>query len=213
MHARKNRYSDRFFQRPLGIELTIAGLLLVVAWVWQAWRPFELLPWLRWDDQWLALGLLASLPPLLIILLLEIPACRNWFGIGALYDDIESVLVPLLGYLRWPEIVLLGILAGLSEEIFFRGVVQQEIGLWFASIAFGLLHAVSLAYVLWATVIGLYLGWLMQTTQSLWPSILAHTMVDWVGLCYLRLIVAPRCAQPVLPQASPSRQRSKERRR
>ncbi len=204
MNACQKHQHSPFFHRPLGIELLVASLLFVVAYAWQAFRPFELLPLLRWNNHWLAVGLLAAMPPLLIIPLLEIPASRRWVGIRELRGDIESVLVPLFGDLGWPEILLLAILAGLSEEIFFRGVLQQEIGLWFASLAFGLLHAVSVPYVIWASAIGLYLGWLMQMMHNLWPSILAHMIIDGVGLCYLCLIVAPRCAEPVLCQDSPS---------
>lgn len=185
------------FSRPLGLELVVAGILLGLAYVWQALRPVHLLPWLTWSSRWLTAGLLAAVLPLLMIPLLELSMARRWVGLRDLRDNVESVLVPLFGNLGWFDIIMLAVLAGLSEEIFFRGIVQQEIGLLPASVAFGLLHTVSVSYVIWATAVGLYLGYLADVTHSLWPSIVAHMVIDFVGLCYLRLIVAPRCGRSV----------------
>ena len=61
-----------------------------------------------------------------------------------------------------------------------------------ASLIFGLLHAVSLPYMVWATLMGAYLGWLLQFTQNLWVPIMTHTLIDLVGLWYIRLVAVPR---------------------
>jgi hypothetical protein len=137
-----------------------------------------------------------------MIPLLESPLSRRLYWLRVFRDNITSLLAPFLRQLRWPEVLILAFLAGLSEEVFFRGVLQQEIGLGPASFAFGLLHFVSLPYMVWATLTGLYLGWLLQLTQNLWVPILAHTVVDVVGLCYIRVVVAPRRI-PSLPLQDP----------
>lgn len=188
-----------FFARPLGLELVVASLLLGLSWGWQVLRPGQLMPWLTWSFCWLPVGLLAAVLPLMMIPLLELSAGRSWIGLRGLRDDVESVLAPLFGRLRWFDIVMLSVLAGVSEEIFFRGVLQHEIGLLAASVAFGLLHTVSVPYVIWATVVGLYLGYLVDVGHNLWPAIVAHMVIDFGGLCYLRLIVAPRCGRPTRP--------------
>jgi hypothetical protein len=105
---------------------------------------------------------------------------------------VTTLLAGLLGHLRWWEMVALSCLAGLSEEVFFRGILQPEIGLALASLVFGLLHAISLPYVVWATLMGGYLGCLLQLTQHLWVPIITHTLVDLVGLWYIRLVAARR---------------------
>lgn len=193
----KQRRPGSFVARPVALELVVAGVLLGLAYVWQALRPVQLMPWLRWSYRWLPAGLAAAVLPLMMIPLLETSAARRWVGLRSLRDNVESLLAPLFGDLGWFEILMLAALAGLSEEIFFRGILQQEIGLPAASLAFGLLHTVSVSYVIWAAVVGLYLGYLVDLTHSLWPSILAHIVIDFVGLCYLRLIVAPRCGRPI----------------
>lgn len=197
MNVSNKHQPGSFLTHPLGLELLVACILLGMAYVWQLLRPIQLIPHLTWSMRWLAAGFLAALLPLLIIPLLETPAAHRWVGLRGLRDNVDSLLAPLFGTLGWIEMSLLAVLAGLSEEIFFRGVLQQEIGLLAASVAFGLLHTVSVSYVVWATVVGLYLGFWVHMMQSLWPAIVAHIVIDFVGLCYLRLIVAPRCGRPV----------------
>lgn len=194
-HLSNKRQAGSFVGRPLGLELVVASVLLGLAYVWQALRPVQLMPWLSWSCRWLPAGLAAAVLPLMMIPLLETSVARRWAGLRSLRDNVESWLAPSFGNLGWFEIIMLAVLAGSSEEIFFRGILQQEVGLPAASLAFGLLHTVSVSYVIWATVVGLYLGYLVDLTQSLWPSILAHIVIDFVGFCYLRLIVAPRCGR------------------
>ena len=185
-----------FVARPLGLELVVAGVLLGLSYAWQALRPVPLMPWLSWSCRCLSDGLLAAVLPLTMIPLLELSTARRWVGLRGLRDNVESLLAPLFGNLGWFDMAMLAVLAGLSEEIFFRGILQQEIGLLAASLVFGLFHTVSIPYVIWAAVVGLYLGYLVDVTHSLWPAIVAHIVIDFVGLCYLRLIVAPRCGRP-----------------
>ncbi|MEE8304410.1 MAG: CPBP family intramembrane glutamic endopeptidase, partial [Candidatus Tectomicrobia bacterium] len=168
--------------------------LLATAFVWQAWRPLPLWQMLAWCNWCLPMGLLAALLPILLIPLLESSVGRRLHGLRVIRDNVESLLAPLLGHLRGPEMLALSVLAGFSEEVFFRGVLQQEIGLLPSSLVFGLLHTVSLPYMLWAALVGLYLGWVLQLTQSLWVPIAAHSVIDLVGLCYIRFVVVPRCA-------------------
>ena len=76
------------------------------------------------------------------------------------------------------DIVLVALSAGVGEEILFRGAIQHALGLWGTSFLFGLMHPLSLAYVLYATVAGLLLGWLAIATQSLLAPIVCHTIID-----------------------------------
>ena len=193
MTISNKRQLNSFLARPLGLELVVASVLLALAFTWQAFRPVQLLPRLTWSFGWLSIGLVAALLPLLMIPLLESSVAQRWIGLRDLRDNVDALLAPLLGDLGCFEMVALAVLAGLSEEVFFRGVLQQEIGLLAASLLFGLLHPASIAYMVWAAAVGLYLGYLMHLTQNLWPSIVAHMVIDVVGLCYLRLVAARRC--------------------
>ena len=179
--------------RLLKLELVVAAGLLAVAMGWDAWRQLGLRAALTtWSLAAVSLGMIAAVPPLLIILLLELHVDRYMPGLRGLRQSIHLVLAPLVGRMRFAEILALSALAGMSEEVFFRGVLQREAGVILTSVIFGLFHAVSLPYVLWAAAVGGYLGWLAQWHGDLSAPIVAHTMIDIAGLLYIRHVVAPR---------------------
>jgi hypothetical protein len=170
----------------------MAAGLLTLSLAWEYWRQVGLWPALRWSLWCLPWGALATVPPVLLILLLESSLGQRVRWLRGFREQVVTILGAFLGHLGWADMVLLSCLAGLSEEIFFRGILQPEIGLTLTSLVFGVLHAISLPYLVWATLMGIYLGWLFQLTQNLWPPIMTHTFVDLVGLWYIRRIVAPR---------------------
>ena len=87
------------------------------------------------------------------------------------------------------DIFLVSLAAGLAEELLFRGVIQARWGIIAASILFGLVHSVTPAYVLLATVIGFYIGLLYHCFQSLLIPIQLHCIYDFGALIYLRYFV------------------------
>jgi len=79
----------------------------------------------------------------------------------------------------------------LGEELFWRGTIQTEYGIWIASIGFGLLHFVpelilntllgssfnvigGLAHFVFATVLGFILGCVRIKTDSIFACALLH---------------------------------------
>jgi uncharacterized protein len=88
------------------------------------------------------------------------------------------------------ELALLAVVAGISEEVLFRGVVQVALarvlaepgGLLAASVLFGLVHFASRAYAALAGVMGLYLGALFLLQGSLLAPIITHTLYDFIAL-------------------------------
>ena len=98
----------------------------------------------------------------------------------------DDLLTPFGKSLTLSEISTLAALSGISEEIFFRGAVQAEIGIAGASVLFGLLHPLNLSYVIWASTVGCAFGVLYQATGSLLPSIICHGVYNFAALVYLR---------------------------
>jgi membrane protease YdiL (CAAX protease family) len=88
---------------------------------------------------------------------------------------------------------MISLAAGLGEEALFRGVLQSvltqafspSVGLVAASLLFGFAHCVTRAYVVFATLFGLYLGWLTIINDNLLAPIVAHTLYDFAALKYL----------------------------
>jgi len=74
--------------------------------------------------------------------------------------------------------VLFGFIAGIPEEILFRGALQPAIGWVLTSLVFGALHGVTPAYFVYATFAGVLLSGLATWTGGLWAPIAAHTTID-----------------------------------
>ena len=98
---------------------------------------------------------------------------------------LKFVLQPL----TWSDLIWMGLLPGLSEELLFRGVMLPAVGLnWFgilvSGLSFGVLHASSLqqwAYVVWASIIGLLLAASAVLSGNLWVPITAHIFTNVVS--------------------------------
>ncbi len=158
-----------------------AIVLLVVAKLWQHFGSVSLLP-VKWKieafPQGLGVGLLITALSSLVYRLW--PAYRQS---ADLY--LEMVLKPLL----LPDIIWLGLLPGLSEELLFRGVMLPALGLdmpglLFTSLCFGLLHLSGIEqwpYAVWATVVGFILGYSVLTTGNLLVPIVAHVVTNLVS--------------------------------
>jgi membrane protease YdiL (CAAX protease family) len=84
------------------------------------------------------------------------------------------------------DICLISLWAGIAEELLFRGAIQAQWGLVWASILFGVLHFVTPAYALVAFVIGIYIGLVHHFFQSLLIPIQLHAIYDFGALLYLR---------------------------
>lgn len=100
---------------------------------------------------------------------------------------LELVLRPLV----LPDYIWLGLLPGLSEELLFRGVMLPALGantlaVVVSSLLFGVLHlsgAKQWPYVIWATAIGLALGFSAILTGNLLVPIVAHVVTNFLSGC------------------------------
>jgi uncharacterized protein len=98
---------------------------------------------------------------------------------------LEMVLKPL----ELPDVLWVGILPGLSEELLFRGVMLPAIGLdpigmLLSSMCFGVLHMTNVQqwpYAVWATAIGILLAFTTVETGNLLIPIVAHITTNLVS--------------------------------
>lgn len=98
---------------------------------------------------------------------------------------VKMVVQPLVGF----DIVWLGLLPGLSEELLFRGVMLPAFGAnWEAvvisSICFGALHLSGWRqwpYVIWASIVGGILGFSALWTGNLLVPIVAHILTNIIS--------------------------------
>lgn len=90
------------------------------------------------------------------------------------------------------QVLLGGCTAAFGEEIFFRGMIQENFGIAAGAVAFGLGHwggkeirTVSL----WAFAQGFWLGALFHCSDRLTSAMMAHGFFDIGGFIYFRWIL------------------------
>jgi len=124
------------------------------------------------------LGLLAAA---FILIAWEITR-RYWPLAAAMEEDLSA----RVGHLTSEEALAIALLSGFSEELFFRGAMQGSLGWLPATLVFAVLHTgPSRALRLWtvyAAVAGLAFSLLVVWRQNLLPPIVAHIVVNGIGL-------------------------------
>ncbi len=131
----------------------------------------------------------ASFPLVLFIFLVSKQAEKIPF-MGSLRKTIINDISVIFSKTKLLDLCLISILAGFAEELLFRGVIQVKLGIVGASIIFGLLHFITPAYCVIATIMGFYLGFLFQYYESLLIPIQLHFIYDLGALVYLRYYVS-----------------------
>ena len=109
------------------------------------------------------------------------------------YKNIMIELRSVFSELTWPMIVTLSVMAGVSEELLFRGVIQNYvisvsnpfIGVLVSAFIFGLMHFYSRIYVLLTFVAGLIIGYIYYQTQSLALIVSLHIVYDILAFASL----------------------------
>ncbi|UCE89470.1 MAG: CPBP family intramembrane metalloprotease [Pseudomonadota bacterium] len=174
----------------VGELLCMLVALLIVRLHTGAWLAFALAP----TSQAIFAGALGALVPLAANWWIWRDrgrrAPRVWTAFAGIIERLRPLLaVPLLAMGAW-ELVGLSVLAGVAEEMLFRGALQPLVGLVGASVIFGALHALTPGYFLLATLLGLLMGSLYELTGSLLAPVVMHTLYDLGALYLLRRIFA-----------------------
>lgn len=172
------------------VGATFEGALIVVAFVGAFITQTPLLTQLRgtWQDVVAALIVTAAMIPFAFLT----RAARSG-PLARIREIIEQHLVPLFGNCTWDELLALALLAGVGEELLFRGWLQVWLtgymgpigALVTASVLFGAVHAVTRAYAVLATLIGALLGALLIWSDGVLAPILVHALYDFVALLVL----------------------------
>ncbi|GAA6153417.1 CPBP family intramembrane glutamic endopeptidase [Pseudoteredinibacter isoporae] len=118
--------------------------------------------------------------------------------VQSLNTDLETY-GSMIGHFSYPQLALIGVLAGLSEEWLFRAFLQDFVlgfsgnsplgsasAIIVASLGFAALHGLSRRYFLFTFAMGLALGYAYQYSGSLLMVILWHSLYDVIALCWLK---------------------------
>jgi membrane protease YdiL (CAAX protease family) len=155
---------------------------------WSAGLP----PWatLVWDLRDAALGVAASVP---MLALLAVCVLAPWRPLARIRQFVDQVVQPLFRDCTLADLALIALLAGLGEELLFRGLLQEALAGWLGpwpalaavSLLFGLMHPMTAAYAVLAFLAGAYLGWVYLASGNLLVPILAHALYDFTALVYI----------------------------
>lgn len=104
-------------------------------------------------------------------------------------ESTNRYLSLVLSPLHWPDLLWIGLLPGLSEELLFRGVMLPALGLnWLgiivSGLSFGALHLngrEQWLYAVAASVVGLMLGWIAVETHNLLIPLVVHILVNFLS--------------------------------
>jgi membrane protease YdiL (CAAX protease family) len=185
MHRRLPTPAE-FFRTAVAFEggLVLAGVVL--GWLMSppAWEAA------RWTVKAVLLGALWSLPPLVALVFLR--QLRTG-AVRHLNRTVDELLVPLFAELKLWQFAVVSALAGVGEELLFRGVLQQVLANWVGvvgavvvtSLIFGLAHLITPLYGVLAALVSVYLGWLFVQYENLAVPMVTHAMYDFVALVYL----------------------------
>jgi membrane protease YdiL (CAAX protease family) len=183
-------------KRTTWIVLVVEAVLVAVGLVVGRWIGTPILEDARVDLRAGVLALAATLP---------LVACVFWsmrteVAFFARFREVlRETVVPLFAGSSLPELLLIAIMAGIGEEVFFRGFLQGSLGRvvnpWIAlalvSALFGVAHMVSIGYAIIAGLLGAYLGALLLLTGNLFVAVAVHALFDVVALLLILRMPLP----------------------
>ncbi len=176
------------------MSLAVEGALVGVFLLWfyhRATTPPS--PALLPTSRDVVLGLGYCIPLFIVNFLLFGPLSKRFSFLHSCYEFKDRVVRPLAAELDYRTGLFVALCAGVGEELFFRGVLANEFGIFISSVLFALMHfgPAVMKFRLVATiylVIGIYFGWIYAQTGSLWVPIIAHAAYDYAALLYMRYL-------------------------
>jgi uncharacterized protein len=186
---------ERFFKSACLFEAGLIVVAVVLGW-FGGINPFADL---HYSEIAIMYGILGTLPLFLLFLLLERLTSES---VVTIRRFLLETLGPALHRYHWADLFILAAIAGISEEILFRGVIQPWMesawgitaGLIGSNIVFGLVHAITPLYTVLAVLVGIYLGLSLDVggERNLLTPIIIHGLYDF--LAFLALVRSYRAS-------------------
>jgi uncharacterized protein len=179
---------DHFFKSACLFEAALIVVAVTIGWLGNI-DPFASL---HYSETAFIYGILGAMPLFLLFLILEQITSESVIAIRRL---LLETLGPSLHRHHWADLLVLAAIVGISEETLFRGTIQPLMesswgmgaGLIGSNIIFGLVHAVTPLYFVLATVVGIYLGLVLDYggDRNLLTPIIIHGLYDFLAFVAL----------------------------
>jgi membrane protease YdiL (CAAX protease family) len=162
------------------------------------WAELGLFP-PRWNWLWLVAIVSVTLA------LIPLRAALAYLALVLLEGGLESLQARsdlLTADLSWQgflaSLFVVGLLAPLSEELFFRGALytwlrrrfSAAVAILGSALLFGLAHLDSVGVAVSSLIMGLVMGAFYERTRSLWATIAIHVLNNSLGVILLYLALA-----------------------
>ncbi len=191
---------DDFFKKACSFEAALIPVAVVLGWIANI-NPFENL---HFSESAIAYGVIGTMPLFLLFITLEQMQAES---VVKIKNVLLETLGPSLHRYHWTDLLILASIAGLSEELLFRGVIQPWIesswgmaaGLIGSNIIFGLAHAITPLYAVLATLVGIYLSLSLDYggDRNLLLPIVIHGLYDFLAfVALMRAYRATRLTDP-----------------
>ncbi|MFZ2171055.1 MAG: CPBP family intramembrane glutamic endopeptidase [Methylococcaceae bacterium] len=191
---------DDFFKSACYFEASLVLVAIFLGWIADI-DPFEKL---FFSEAAVAYGMLGTAPLFLLFLALE---QMQGESIAKIRKLLLQTLGPGLHQYHWTDLFMLAAIAGVSEELLFRGVIQPWIeslwgmaaGLIGSNIIFGLVHAVTPLYAVLAAFVGIYLGLSLDYSgeRNLLTPVIIHGLYDFLAfVALMRVYRASQLSDP-----------------
>ncbi len=184
---------DDFFKKACYFEASLILVAMALGWIAKL-NPFINI---HLTPASLLYGVIGTLPLFLMFLAMEQIQGQS---VAQIRQFLLRTLGPNLQRYSWADLFMLAAVAGISEEILFRGIIQPWIevawgmkaGLLVSNLLFGLVHSVTPLYSILAALVGVYLALAMDYhgDRNLLTPIIIHTLYDF--LAFIALIRAYR---------------------
>jgi len=180
--------SHNFFKTACYFESSLILIAIIIGWLTDI-DPFLAL---YFSETAVFYGIIGTLPLLLLLLVTEYLPLKS-------LETIKNLLLKTLGEnlheYHWTDLLVLATIAGVSEEILFRGTLQPWLeqnlgfnnGLIISCVIFGLVHAVTPLYAILAGIISFYLGIALDfgENRNLLTPIIIHSLYDFFAFIVL----------------------------
>ena len=173
---------DTFFKTACYFESSLILVAIILGWI----ADVDLFAHLDFNERVIFNGILGTLPLCIIFIALN---QVQLVELQKIRKVLQDTLGPSLAQHHWTDLFVLAAIAGISEEILFRGVIQPWLenswgmmaGLLVSSLIFGLVHAITLLYFIMATAVSIYLGLYLDygSTRNLLTPIIIHGLYDF----------------------------------
>jgi len=175
---------EKFFKTACFFEGSLILLAMFLGWV-AGINPFGDL---HFSESAVFYGMAGTLPLFIVFIAMQNLQLESLQQIRQL---LQETLGPTMHRYGWADLLVLAVIAGVSEELLFRGVIQPWIenswglnaGLVFSSILFGLVHAVTPVYAVLAVLVGIYLGMSLDygDERNLLTPVIIHALYDFLA--------------------------------